>query len=121
MFVGSTRETLLDRADPDLSLAPVVVQFGKFLKILVTLREDTVGDGSITMQSAGPSAFDVMRQAMQEISRARTPSLTQERTRKDKLYNAVVENLKNRGLQWRSDEVESSGVNFVKSLTEVLW
>ena len=121
MFVGSTRETLLDRADPDLSLAPVVVQFGKFLKILVTLREDTVGDGSITMQSAGPSAFDVMRQAMHEISRARTPSLTQERTRKDKLYNAVVENLKNRGLQWRSDEVESSGVNFVKSLTEVLW
>ena len=93
----------------------------KFLKILVTLREDTVGDGSITMQSAGPSAFDVMRQAMHEISRARTPSLTQEHTRKDKLYNAVVENLKNRGLQWRSDEVESSGVNFVKSLTEVLW
>ncbi len=122
MFVGSTRDMLLDRADPDMSLAPIVIQFGKFLKILVTLRDDAV-DGNIATQSeeAGPSAFDVMRQAQREKSRARTPSLTQERNRKDKLYNAVIENLKSRGLQWRSDEVESIGVNFVKSFTEVLW
>jgi len=51
----------------------------------------------------------------------RTPSQTQECNKKDKLYNAVVENLRQCGLQWRSDEVESIGVNFVKSLTEVLW
>ena len=37
VFVGNTRDTLLDCADPDLCLAPVVVQFGKFLKI----QEDT--------------------------------------------------------------------------------
>ena len=34
VFVGSIRDTLLDCADPDLSLVPVVVQFGKFLKII---------------------------------------------------------------------------------------
>ena len=68
-----------------------------------------------------PNAFAVMRQAMREQSRAKTPSLTQERNKKDKLYNAVVENVKHHGLQWRSDEVESIDVNFVKSLTEVLW
>ena len=45
----------------------------------------------------------------------------QERNRKDRLHIAVIENLKSRGLQWRSDEVESLGVNIVTSLTEVLW
>ena len=47
------------------------------------------------------------------------PSLTQECNKKDKLYNAVVENVEHHGLQRRSDEVESIDVNFVKSLTEV--
>ena len=69
---------------------------------------------------SGPSTFDVMKQAKHEQSQARTPTLTQERNRKDKLYNVVIENLKQCGLQWRADEVESSGVNFAKSLTEVL-
>ena len=59
-----------------------------------------VVDGSITTQSeeVGPSAFDAMRQAMRGQLRARTPSLTQEINRKDKLYNAVVENHKHSGL-----------------------
>jgi len=64
--------------------------------------------------------FDVMRRAMCEQARVRTPSLTQEHNIKDKLYNAVIENLRHHGLQWRSDEVESVGINFVKSLNEVL-
>ena len=66
------------------------------MKIIVVLQEDTAGVGSITTQSeeAGPSAFEVMRQAMREQARVRTPSLTQERNKKNKLYNVVVENLK---------------------------
>ena len=59
VFVGSTRDTLLDHADPDLSLAPVGARFGKFLKIIVVLQEDTSGVGSTTTRSAeaGPSAL----------------------------------------------------------------
>ena len=72
------RDALLDHADPDLSFDPVVVQFGKFLKIIVPFHEDTAGGGSINIQSegAGPSAFDVMRQTMCEQVRVRTPSLS---------------------------------------------
>ena len=33
VFVGSTRDNLLDRVCPDLSIAPVVTQFGKYVKI----------------------------------------------------------------------------------------
>ena len=66
MFVGSTSDALLDRVDPDLSLSPVVVQFGKFLKIVVTLHDDATSDATLYSESAGPNAFDVMRQAMHE-------------------------------------------------------
>ena len=43
----------------DLTLAPVVVQFGQFLKVIVTLQEC---DDPMATQTAevGPSAFDVM-------------------------------------------------------------
>ena len=77
VFVGNTRDALLDRADPDLCLVPVVAQFGKFLKIIIALDDDTDGNGrmDITARSdeEGPNAFAVMRQAMREQSRAKTP------------------------------------------------
>ena len=75
VFVGNAIDALLDRADPDLSLSPVVVEFRKFLKIVVTLHEDTTS--AVThSESAGRNAFDVMRQAMHEQTKARTPSRT---------------------------------------------
>ena len=39
VFIGTTRYSLLDRANPDLALAPVVENFGKYIKIVV-LEED---------------------------------------------------------------------------------
>ena len=120
VFVGSSRNTLLDCTDASLALAPVVIQFGQYLKVLVTLQECDAPMSTDTAE-VGPCVFDVMQQAMCEQSRARTPPLIQECNGNDRLYNGVLENLKQRGLQWRPDEVESSGVNFVKSLTEVLW
>ena len=35
MFFGTSREKLLDRADPSLSLSPLVTQFGHYIKIVV--------------------------------------------------------------------------------------
>ena len=100
MYVRSTRDALLDLADPDLSLSPVVVQFRKFLKIVVTLH-GVITSNATHSESAGPNTFDVMRRAMHEQTRTRTPSLTLEHNRKDRLYNAVIENFNCRGLQWR--------------------
>ena len=120
VFVGSTRNSLLDRADPDLSLSPVVIQFGQFLKLIVTLK-DAGEEETAQVDETRPSAFDMMKQAMHEQSKPKSPSFIQERNKKDKLYNAIVDCLKQKCLQWRSDEVDTLGVNFVKSLTEVLW
>ena len=116
MFIGNTRDRLLDRAEPELTLSPVVVEFGKYMKIVVVLNE------LVSMnQPQSRSVLDVMRQAQQALAQPKTPSKTIERNNKDKLFNALVDYLEEHGLFWRADEVDSFGVNFVKSLCEVLW
>ncbi len=47
MFFGGTRDRLLDRADPDLMLSPVVVQFGKFMKVVVVVSEHELENVSV--------------------------------------------------------------------------
>ena len=39
MFIGNARDRLLDRAEPELTLSPVVVEFGKYMKIVLVLNE----------------------------------------------------------------------------------
>jgi len=39
----------------------------------------------------------------------------------DKLYNDVIQMLDDEGLKYQDSVVSSSGRNFVKMLTEVLW
>ena len=46
MFVGSSRDALLDRASPELPLSPVMVQFGKYLKVIVVLEESELPGNS---------------------------------------------------------------------------
>ena len=40
VFVGSSRSGLLDRVSPSHAFSPVLVQFGKFLKIIVVLGSE---------------------------------------------------------------------------------
>lgn len=99
MFIGNTRDRLLDRAEPELTLSPVVVEFGKYMKIVVVLNE------LVSMnQPQSRSVLDVMRQAQQALVQPKTPSKTIERNN-DKLFNALVDYLEEHGLFWRSDEV----------------
>lgn len=59
VFFGSTRDKLLDRADPDLVLSPVVVQFGKFMKVVIVVNEHEFEMN----QPLGQDTADVMTQA----------------------------------------------------------
>ena len=49
------------------------------------------------------------------------PSCIEERNKKDKLYNSIIQYLEKEGLYWKSDKDISSGTNFVKSLCKILW
>ena len=84
------------------------------MKIVVVLNE-------IMNQPLGQNVVDIMRQAQQALTQPKTPSKTVERNNKDKLFNTLIDYLENHGLFWRADEVDLLGVNFVKSLCEVLW
>lgn len=46
MFFGNTRDRLLDRADPELALTPVVLQFGKYMKVVIARHEHSEECGS---------------------------------------------------------------------------
>ncbi len=72
-------------------------------------------------QSPGRNLVDVMRQAQHALAQHKAPSKICERNNKDKLFNALVDYLDGHDLFWMADEVDSFGVNFVKSLCDVLW
>ena len=89
----------------------VVLEFGKFMKIIVRFSADVRIDTSQHF-----NAFDILKQSQLQLSRKRVPSCIEERNKKDKLYNSIIQYLEKEGLYWKSDEVISSGTNFVKSL-----
>lgn len=115
--MGSSRSGLLHRVSLPL---PPVVQFGMFLKVVVL--NEVRPDGECTSgcipdsTSATPNAFDILTEAQ---SKQRTSAPIIEQNRKDKLYNVLLAHVES-GLYLRSDEVDSVGVNFVKSLCEAL-
>ena len=116
VFVGSSKDSLTLKANPDLAVNAVVLEFGKFMKIIVRFSEDVRIDTSQHF-----NAFDILKQSQLQLSRKRVPSCIEERNKKDKLYNSIIQYLEKEGLYWKSDEVISSGTNFVKSLCEILW
>lgn len=115
--MGSSRSGLLHRVS--LPLSPVV-QFGTFLKVVVLNEVRPDGEcksGCIPdSTSATPNAFDILTEAQ---SKQRTPAQIIEQNRKALQCSACPQ--RKCGLYWRSDEVDSVGVNFVKSLCEALF
>ena len=116
VFVGNSKESLSLKANPDLAVNSVAKEFGKFIKFFVDTSEDVC-----VVEVQRPNAFDILKQSQLEISRKKVPSCIQERNKKDKLYNEIIYYLELKKLHWNSNEVNSSGTNFVKSLCEVLW
>jgi len=64
MFVGSSRNVLLDRGSPELPLSPVMVQFVKYLKVIVVLEESELpGNSTVTIKR---NAFEIMAQSLRK-------------------------------------------------------
>ena len=79
VFVGSSKDSLTLKANPDLTVNAVVLEFGKFMKIIVHFSEDARID---TGQHF--NAFDILKQSQLQLSRKRVPSCIEERNKKDK-------------------------------------
>ena len=118
VFVGFSRDALLDRVSPELSLSPVVMQFGKYLRVIVVLGESELPGTSTATKW---NAFEIMAQSQKEKSQTQVPKEIEERNRKDKLYNHLRLYCREHGLFWKADEVDMLGVNFLRCLCDVLW
>ena len=67
------------------------------------------------------NAFQLLLYNQRQIDQQKLPSKLTVRTKKDQLFNYIIDMLQERGLQFSSGEVAFTGQNLVKSLTDTLW
>lgn len=113
--LGKSKE-LLDLIDLDIDLQQAVGTFGSFIKYVVDEEREREADLS------GPSAFSVLMSSQRALCQWKlSGKITKEnKTKKDVLYNDIT-SFETQQLKWKSSEVDSSGINLVRSLTECLW
>ena len=119
VFVGSSQERTMVYVSPDLSLSPIVVQFGKYLKVIVLLEE--VDPQPPTQTLPVRNAFEVMAQAQKDRAKRRFPSPIEQRTKKDQLYNDLLSFCEENQMGCIGEEVDSLAITFLRSLTDILW
>ena len=109
-FLGKSKDSL-DRVDLCLELDAIIPTFGPFLRFYTS---------DCHLQPLPPvvNAFSVMMSSQRQQQQPRLPSYVPVRTRKDELYNDVLQMLNEENLLF-IDVI--AGKNFVKTLVECLW
>ena len=111
-FLGKSKDSL-DKIELSLHLDSAIPLFGHFL------RYDTCD--RVPQMPPACNAFTVLMSSQRQLSLSGLPALVTVRTKKDKMYNDVVEMLNEENLLFPGVEVNSSGKNFVKTMVECLW
>ena len=111
-FLGKSKESL-DRIDLSLSLDSAIALFGPFLRFHTHNKH----------QELPPlrNAFDVLMYSQRQQLLPTLPSCVPVRTKKDKLFNDFVGYLKDDEVFFPGTEVNSYGINFVKTMVDCLW
>ena len=102
-----------------MSLALVTSAFGKYIKFYVCPKKAK----SSAPAPVSRNAFEVMMTAAcAQSSRVLPPKIGMCRTKKDELFNSIVEWLEKDNLTWKSSEVDSgTATNTVSTLQCALW
>ena len=116
VFVG-TEKTTLSMVDGRLNVVEVTSKFGSYVKFSVKCEDEPQPTSSSVVLR---NAFEIMRKSQQELSNRRLPQRLSERTKKDKLFNDLLNLLETKKWEWAPDGVESGRV-FLTTLTNVLW
>ena len=103
----------------ELPLSPIVVQFGKYIKVMIVLENNTQVNAE--QQIVHQNAFEIMMTAQRLASQVKVPPQVTERNQKDRLYNCLQAYCEKCELCWKAGEVKTLGVNFLHSLCDVLW
>ena len=101
-YVGMNKEAL-DSTDLDIDLGEMISMFGLFLKYEVKPKVHI-----IKSTSSSVSAFTIMMAAQKEACCARLPDKLEKNslTRKDKLYNDIIDMLEKYLLSWKGKDAE---------------
>ena len=111
-FLGRSKDSL-DGVSLSVPLDSAIQTFGPYLRYHTEAKE--------AVCPPRVDAFALMMCSQRQIDQRKLPSKLVVRTKKDQLFNDVVDMLKPRGLLFSSNEVASSGQNLVKLLTDSLW
>lgn len=91
--------------------------FGSYVQFAVKSPDEPLPTSSSVVMR---NAFEIMRKSQQLLSQRRLPQRLSERTKKDKLFNDLLNLLETKKWDWAPDGVESGRV-FLTTLTNVLW
>jgi len=111
-MLGKSKESL-DRIELSLSLEPAIQLFGPFLRY----QMQSISHGPSQVRNA----FTILMHNQRLLSQPRVPEMLQVRNQKDKLYNDIIQMLNDEKLKFPASSVSSSGKNFVKTLSDLLW
>ncbi len=112
VLVGSTVSNLMVVGEKQ-SVFTICQEFGKFVEFRAELLEK--------QNVSTRNAFDVMAMAQRQVQFGDNgvPSKILERTSKDRLFNDLIQLMKDINVKW--SDPKAFGVPFLKKLTEILW
>ena len=112
VFVGQSRDSF-SIVETNHSVIGVCSIFGSFIKFIVSSTSDSE---LVTDEAIQPSK---RRRLESDISKSLPSNIINEKNKKDKLYNAIIDFIAEKQLGWR--EPEKYGKPFVSNLCNVLW
>ena len=90
------------RVSPELPLVPVIVQFGKYLKIIVVLEDNEV-------------------ELISSKTRNKLHVGKYHHLLRSKLHTHLLSYCEKQEVLWKPDEINTIGVNFLRSVCDVMW
>ena len=115
MCIGSDTSNL-SRVEKDLNVAEVCASFGHFVKFIVSVEKPGESSGVTVSRNA----FAIMMRSQHSACQPSLPNPLVERTRKDKLFNDILQLVAKQGLKFSPGQLEA-GKSFLSTVTSVLW
>lgn len=119
-YLGKSKDSL-DLIDLDIDIKDSVNAFGSFIKFIIGDRTVPVPSTTTTTSTVPvPSVFDVLMSA-QRITSLPKRIEKEKMSKKENLYNAVLEFPTKEKVGWIQLDVDGVGIRFVSALVDTLW
>ena len=119
-LVGSDKEKLMVTSVSQ-SVCSVCEEFGKYIRFIVEINDSEQPGVQQLSTGTARNAFSVMITAQRQIQQGDNgvPLTIHVKTNKDRLYNDLIQLMKELGVKW--SDPNSYAVPFLKKLSEILW